>query len=229
MTEFILASKSPRRKILLRNLIDPFIVVNSEVEEQEIPGENPPELVKRLAKEKALQGAASLSSNSLPNALVIGADTIVVDGEDVLGKPLDQADAARILEQLKGKTHQVLSGIALYDLSSGEIQTRLVCTEVKMREYTEEEIQEYIASGDPLDKAGAYGIQDRDFNPAPQFYGCFANVMGLPLCHLAVLMKEMGIDTDHRVAERCQESIEYQCPVYNDILAGVKRNNPESN
>ena len=229
MTEFILASKSPRRKILLRNLIDSFFVVNSEVEEQEIPGENPPELVKRLAKEKALQGAASLSSNSLPNALVIGADTIVVDGEDVLGKPLDQADAARILEQLKGKTHQVLSGIALYDLSSGEIQTRLVCTEVKMREYTEEEIQEYIASGDPLDKAGAYGIQDRDFNPAPQFYGCFANVMGLPLCHLALLMKEMGLDTNHRVAERCQESIEYQCPVYNDILAGVKRNNPESN
>jgi len=229
MTEFILASKSPRRKILLRNLIDSFFVVNSEVEEQEIPGENPPELVKRLAKEKALQGAASLSSNSLPNALVIGADTIVVDGEDVLGKPLDQADAARILEQLKGKTHQVLSGIALYDLSSGEIQTRLVCTEVKMREYTEEEIQEYIASGDPLDKAGAYGIQDRDFNPAPQFYGCFANVMGLPLCHLALLMKEMGLDTNHRVAEGCQESIEYQCPVYNDILAGTKKNNPASN
>ena len=229
MTEFILASKSPRRKILLRNLIDSFFVVNSEVEEQEIPGENPPELVKRLAKEKALQGAASLSSNSLPNALVIGADTIVVDGEDVLGKPLDQADAARILEQLKGKTHQVLSGIALYDLSSGEIQTRLVCTEVKMREYTEEEIQEYIASGDPLDKAGAYGIQDRDFNPAPQFYGCFANVMGLPLCHLALLMKEMGLDTNHRVAERCQESIEYQCSVYNDILAGTKKNNPASN
>jgi len=229
MTEFILASKSPRRKILLRNLIDPFIVVNSEVEEQEIPGEKPPELVKRLAKEKALQGAANLSPNSLNNALVIGADTIVVDGEEVLGKPLDQADAARILEQLKGKTHQVLSGIALYDLSSGEIRTSLVCTEVEMREYTEDEIQEYIASGDPLDKAGAYGIQNRDFNPAPQFYGCFANVMGLPLCHLAVLMKEMGIDTDHRVAERCQESIEYQCPVYNDILARMKRNNPENN
>jgi len=229
MTEFILASKSPRRKTLLRNLIDPFIVVNSEVEEQEIPGEKPPELVKRLAKEKALQGGANISPNSLKNALVIGADTIVVDGEEVLGKPLDQADAARILEQLKGRTHQVLSGIALYDLSSGEIQARLVCTEVEMREYTEDEIQEYIASGDPLDKAGAYGIQNRDFNPAPKFYGCFANVMGLPLCHLAVLMNEMGLDPDHRVAERCQESIEYQCPVYDDILAGMKGHSAESN
>lgn len=229
MTEFILASKSPRRKTLLRNLIDSFIVVNTEVEEQEIPGESPPELVKRLAQEKAIQGGASLSPNSLKNALVIGADTIVVDGEEVLGKPLDQADAARILKKLKGKTHQVLSGIALYDLSSGDIQTRLVCTEVEMREYTEDEIKKYIASGDPLDKAGAYGIQNPDFNPAPQFYGCFANVMGLPLCHLAVLMKEMGIETDHRVAERCQESIEYQCPVYDDILAGMKGHSTESN
>ena len=229
MTEFILASKSPRRKTLLRNLIDPFIVVNSEVEEQEVPGEKPAELVIRLAKEKALQGGASLSPNSLKKALVIGADTIVIDGEEVLGKPVDEADAARILQQLKGKTHQVLSGIALYDLSSGEIRTRLICTEVEMREYTEDEIQEYIASGDPLDKAGAYGIQNRDFNPAPQFYGCFANVMGLPLCHLALLMKEMGIDADLQVAERCQESIEYQCPVYNDILAGMKGHSAESN
>ena len=229
MTEFILASKSPRRKILLRNLIDPFIVVNSDVDEREIPGENPDEFVVRLAKEKALKGGAGVLTNSLENAFVLGADTIVVDGTEILGKPQDQMDAARILEQLRDKTHQVLSGIALYNLSTREIQTRLVCTEVVMREYTDDEIRDYIASGDPMDKAGAYGIQNRDFNPAPQFYGCFANVMGLPLCHLAVLMKEMGIDTDHRVAERCQESIEYQCPVYNDILAGVKRNNPESN
>lgn len=229
MTEFILASKSPRRKILLRNLIDPFIVVNPEVEEREIPGEKPGDFVVRLAKEKALNGGASLLPNSLENPLVIGADTIVVDGKEILGKPLDQVDAARILEQLRGKAHQVLSGIALYNLSTGEIQTRLVCTEVEMREYTEDEIREYIASGDPLDKAGAYGIQNRDFNPAPEFYGCYANVMGLPLCHLAVLMKDMEIETDPRVAERCQDSIDYQCPVYTDILAGMKGHSTASN
>ena len=229
MTEFILASKSPRRKILLRNLIDPFIVVNSDVDEREIPGENPDEFVVRLAKEKALKGGAGVLTNSLENAFVLGADTIVVDGAEILGKPQGQMDAARILEQLRDKTHQVLSGIALYNLSSREIQTRLVCTEVVMREYTDDEIRDYIASGDPMDKAGAYGIQNRDFNPAPEFFGCFANVMGLPLCHLALLMKEMGIETDHRVADRCQDSIDYQCPIYADVLAGTKGHSTESN
>jgi septum formation protein len=229
MTEFILASKSPRRKTLLRNLIDPFIVVNSDVDERENPGEKPDEFVMRLAKEKALKGGAGVLTNSFENGFVVGADTIVVDGTEILGKPQDQMDAARILEQLRGKTHKVLSGIALYNLSTGEIQTRLVCTEVVMREYTDDEIQDYIASGDPLDKAGAYGIQNRDFNPAPEFYGCFANVMGLPLCHLAVLMKEMGIETDHRVADRCQDSIDYQCPIYADVLAGMKGHSTESN
>ncbi len=229
MTEFILASKSPRRKILLRNLIDPFIVVNSDVDEREIPGENPDEFVVRLAKEKALKGGAGVLTNSLENAFVLGADTIVVDGTEILGKPQGQMDAARILEQLRDKTHQVLSGIALYNLSSREIQTRLVCTEVVMREYTDDEIRDYIASGDPMDKAGAYGIQNHDFNPAPEFFGCFANVMGLPLCHLALLMKEMGIETDHRVADRCQDSIDYQCPIYADVLAGTKGHSTESN
>jgi len=229
MTEFILASKSPRRKTLLRNLIDPFIVVNSDVDEREIPGENPDEFVVRLAKEKALKGGAGVLTNSLENAFVLGADTIVVDGTEILGKPQDQMDAARILEQLRDKTHRVLSGIALYNLSTREIQTRLVCTEVVMREYTDDEIRDYIASGDPMDKAGAYGIQNRDFNPAPEFLGCFANVMGLPLCHLTLLMKEMGIETNHRVADRCQDSIDYQCPIYADVLAGTKGHSTESN
>jgi septum formation protein len=218
MTEFILVSKSPRRKSLLRNLIDTFLVVNSDVEEQVLPDEKPDEFVIRLAREKALKGGEDVLHNSLQNAFVIGADTIVVDGDEILGKPLDGQDAARILEQLRGRTHQVLSGIALYNLSSGDVQSRLVCTEVKMREYTEDEVHNYIASGDPLDKAGAYGIQNRDFNPAPELTGCFANVMGLPLCHLAVLMNDMGIEADSKVAERCQEGIDYQCPVFADIL-----------
>jgi len=218
MTEFILASKSPRRKSLLRNLIESFLVVNSDVDEQVSPGETPGEFVIRLAREKALKGGEDLIRNSFQNAFVIGADTIVVDGKEILGKPQDEKDAVRILAQLRGRTHQVLSGIALYNILSGEVQARLVCTEVAMREYTEDEVRDYIASGDPMDKAGAYGIQNRDFNPAPELAGCYANVMGLPLCHLAVLMKDMGIETDSRIAERCQDSIDYQCPVYADIL-----------
>ncbi len=228
MTEFILASKSPRRKMLLRNLIDPFIVVNSEIVERKIPGESPDEFVLRLAKEKALKGGAEISGSLLENAIVIGADTIVIDGEEILGKPLNEADAVRVLNQLKGKTHQVLSGIALYNLSTDQVQTRLVCSEVEMREYTEDEIRAYVASDDPLDKAGSYGIQNRDFNPTPEFNGCQANVMGLPLCHLAVLMSKMGIEGDQQVAERCQKSIDYQCPVYDEILAEMNGYSTES-
>jgi len=228
MTEFILASKSPRRKTLLRNLIDPFFVVNSEVDERGIPGEKPDDFVLRLAREKAFTGGKGVLAKSPDNTFVVGADTIVVDGTEILGKPLDEMDAARILKQLRGKTHKVLSSIALYNLSTGDIQTRLVCTEVVMREYTDDEIQDYITSGDPMDKAGAYGIQNSDFNPARELFGCFANVMGLPLCHLAVLMKEVGIETDHTVANRCQESINYQCPIYSDVLAGKKGHSTES-
>jgi len=228
MTEFILASKSPRRKTLLQNLIDPFFVVNSEVDERGIPGEKPDDFVLRLAREKAFTGGKGVLAKSPDNTFVVGADTIVVDGTEILGKPLDEMDAARILKQLRGKTHKVLSSIALYNLSTGDIQTRLVCTEVVMREYTDDEIQDYITSGDPMDKAGAYGIQNSDFNPARELFGCFANVMGLPLCHLAVLMKEVGIETDHTVANRCQESINYQCPIYSDVLAGKKGHSTES-
>jgi MAF protein len=214
--------------MLLRNLIDPFIVIQPEVDELEIVGERPDDYVIRLAKEKALRGRAGLLPGSLNNTFVIGADTIVVDGEEILGKPRDPADAVRILGQLGGKNHQVLSGIAVFNLALEDVRTRLVCTEVEMREYTEDEIQAYVASGDPLDKAGAYGIQNRDFNPAPKFRGCYANVMGLPLCHLAVLLKEMGIESNPKVAERCQASIEYKCPVYAEILGGLVGHRTES-
>ncbi len=222
----ILASGSPRRRELLAQAGFEFKVEVSNADENVIE-ESPEQMVEELAARKA-EAVVRLHNKAEDNCLVIGADTIVVDGTEILGKPLDQMDAARILEQLRGNTHKVLSGIALYNLTTGDIQTRLVCTEVKMREYTEDEIQEYIASGDPLDKAGAYGIQNRAFNPAPEFSGCFANVMGLPLCHLAVLMKDVGIDLDHQVAERCQNSIKYKCPVYAEILAGMKDNSTES-
>lgn len=218
MAEFILASKSPRRKMLLRNLIDHFVVINPEVLEQENPGETPTAFVRRLAKEKALEAGTAIAQSSLGDVVIIAADTIVVDKDEILGKPRDQQDAHRILNQLNGKTHQVLSGIALYQPAEKNIQTKVVCTDVLMREYTENEIQKYINSGDPMDKAGAYAIQNRDFNPAPAFRDCYANVMGLPLCHLAVLMKEMGYKGDEMVAESCQESIHYQCPVYAGIL-----------
>lgn len=228
MTEFILASKSPRRKILLRNLLDSFIVINPEVDEIELPDENPADFVVRLAREKALEAGKLLSASSIEDILIIAADTIVVEEGKILGKPKNQADANKILNQLKGKTHQVLSGLVLYHPIKNKILARMVQTDVAMREYTDSEIKVYINSGDPMDKAGAYGIQDKPFNPAPAFNQCYANVMGLPLCHLSLLMKEMGYEGNAQVADRCQESIQYQCPVYLSILTETIGHKPES-
>ncbi len=221
MTEFILASKSPRRQMLLRNLINHFIVMDTDIDETVQPGEDPADFVLRLASEKAFAAGKKLEESTLQDVVVIAADTIVVDKEKVLGKPIDAADAKNILDQLKNRTHQVLSGIAVYQLETGKIRSSMVLTEVSMRNYTETEVQEYVNSGDPFDKAGAYAIQSDSFNPAPDFEGCFANVMGLPLCHLSLLLKKENLEIDSRVADRCQESIHYLCPVYSQILTGA--------
>ena len=220
MTEFILASKSPRRQMLLRNLINHFIVMETDIDEAIQSGEDPSDFVLRLASEKAFAAGKKLEESTLQDVIVIAADTIVVDREKTLGKPIDEADAIDILDRLKNRTHQVLSGIAVYQLETGQIRSRMVLTDVRMRNYTETEVQEYVNSGDPFDKAGAYAIQNDSFNPAPDFEGCFANVMGLPLCHLSLLMREANLEIDSRVADRCQESIHYQCPVYSQILTG---------
>lgn len=206
--------------MLLRNLINHFIVMETDIDETIQPGEDPADFVLRLASEKAFAAGKKLEESTLKDVVVIAADTIVVDKEKVLGKPIDAADAINILDQLKNRTHQVLSGIAVYQLETGKIRSSMVLTEVRMRNYTETEIQEYVNSGDPFDKAGAYAIQNDSFNPAPDFEGCFANVMGFPLCHLSLLMRKENLETDLRVADRCQESIHYQCPVYSQILIG---------
>ncbi len=206
--------------MLLRNLINNFIVMETDINETIHPGEDPSDFVLRLALEKAFAAGKKLDESTLQDVIVIAADTIVVDRGKMLGKPIDAADAKNILERLKNRTHQVLSGIAVYQLETGQIRSGMVLTEVRMRNYSETEVQEYINSGDSFDKAGAYAIQNDSFNPAPDFEGCFANVMGLPLCHLSLLLREANLEIYSRVAERCQESIHYQCPVYSQILTG---------
>ncbi len=228
MADYILASQSPRRKALLRNLIDAFLVINPEIVEDQEPGEDPVDYVLRVAREKALAAGDQLESGSDREGVILAADTIVLDGDKILGKPRDEAEAARILEKLRGRTHKVYSGIAAYDRSSGEIKTSSVCSDVTMREYTEKEIQEYVASGDSLDKAGAYAIQNPSFNPAPDFQDCYANVMGLPLCHLSLLLQEMGRSGYEDVAARCQDSLGYRCPVFAGILARTEEQKSET-
>lgn len=221
MKEYILASRSPRRKDLLRNLIDSFLIISPDIREARERGESPEDYVVRISELKAQAVWRMVKSPEGSDWVIIAADTIVVDDDRILGKPVDEIQAVQMLTELRGRIHEVCSGLAVYDIARDEIRNTIVTSNVLMREYTDEEIRVYVSSGDPMDKAGAYAIQNHQFDPAPDFSECFANVMGLPICHLASLLHEMGYPVDSLVAERCQKSIGYQCPVYSSILAGV--------
>ena len=125
-----------------------------------------------------------------------------------------------MLERLRGHTHQVYTGIALLRASDNQSLVDLSVTDVPMREYSDEEIAAYVQSGDPLDKAGAYAIQHPDFHPVENLRGCFASVMGLPLCRLTYLLRQFNVSTTEAVGIRCQAEIQYDCPVASAILRG---------
>lgn len=213
---FVLASQSPRRRELLALTGAHFEALSTDIDENRRPGELPAEYVQRLSREKARAAADVLTGP----ARVLAADTIVVDGDDVLEKPADAAQATAMLRRLRGRTHHVLTAISLLDIENGEIHTRLADSPVPMRDYTDAEIAAYVASGDPFDKAGAYGIQNPGFHPAAGFADCFANVMGLPLCHLTRLLHTLGDDPPADVPSACQAHLGYDCPVTAAILAG---------
>jgi septum formation protein len=187
----ILASASPRRKELLRLLGLPFAVVPSEYEER-LPSSHPdpPALAVRLATEKALQVA-----RAQPHALVLGADTVVALGTQVYGKPADAADAARILGELSGKTHQVVTGVALVTAGPGtpEVRSFFSMTHVTFRELDLVEIAAYVGTQEPMDKAGAYAIQGCGALLIEGIHGDYPNVVGLPLAPLAAQLRSMGL------------------------------------
>lgn len=213
----LLASNSPRRRQLLALGGWTFDVQASNSDESQLPGEAPADYVRRLAEQKA----RAVAERAHPEQLVVGSDTsVVIDGE-ILGKPVDASDAHRMLRQLRGRTHQVYTGITVLRPRDGKLLTDVCITNVPMRNYTDEEIAAYVASGDPLDKAGAYGIQSPHFQPVARMDGCYASVMGLPLCHLTVLLQQMQVAPLADVAGNCQATLAYQCPVFGSILAGV--------
>jgi MAF protein len=187
----ILASRSPRRRELLAHLGVPFRVVVTPVEEDAAPASSgqPEELAEALALAKAEAVAAQERQG-----IVIAADTIVVDGETILGKPGDDSEAAATLRRLKGKTHRVITGLAVADPGSGQRVASHVVTTVRMRPYSDAEIAAYVARGEPLDKAGAYAIQDERFHPVASYDGCYCNVVGLPLKALVILLRQAGLD-----------------------------------
>lgn len=184
--DLLLASRSPRRAELLRTLGVVFAVVDVEVDETPSTGESPSAYVERLARAKAEAGRAA-SDDVLP---VLAADTTVVCDQEILGKPADAADAARMLRRLSGRWHSVFTGVAL---AGTGLTTVVVETRVCFRELTEAEITAYCASGEPADKAGAYGIQGLGGALVARIEGGWSNVVGLPLAETLTLLSREGI------------------------------------
>ena len=213
----ILASNSPRRQQLLTLGGWRFGVSVTDIDESQLPAETPAEYVLRLAKMKAHKSAEYAQKENV----VIAADTTVVDRDEILGKPLDEGDAVRMLKRLRGHTHQVYTGLALLRVRDGYALSDLSVTDVPMRDYSDEEINAYVRTGDPLDKAGAYAIQHADFHPVENLEGCFASVMGLPLCRLTHLLKQFDVNPETDVGVRCQVELQYDCPISNAILRGA--------
>jgi septum formation protein len=210
----VLASNSPRRRQLLSLAGWKFTVSAADVDESVASNESPSEYVLRLAETKA----RAIPANA--EQIVLAADTTVVNGSEILGKPKDGSDATAMLKRLRGRTHQVYTGIALFRPRDGLLLKDLCVTDVPMRGYSDEEIDAYVKTGDPLDKAGAYAIQHPEFKPVAQMDGCFASVMGLPVCHVIRLMRTMGLQPDTAFFLGCETLLEYRCPVSSAILSG---------
>lgn len=173
---FILASSSPRRRELLASLGIPFTIHKPSVNEDQRPGEAPLDYVRRLSAEKA--GAVYRQVDT--PAVILAADTVVICDNAILGKPANPDEARAMLRTLRGRDHQVCTSITLIAPGHSPV-TQLTCTNVRMRDYTDDEIDAYIASGDPFDKAGGYAIQHPVFAPAASIDGSYTNVVGLPL------------------------------------------------
>ena len=178
----ILASASPRRAELLRNAGIPFMVDAAHVPEQPLAGELPVDYARRLARDKALAVFARHQSEA-----VVAADTVVVVDEHLLEKPADANDAARMLRLLAGRSHQVITGVCV--VAPGFERTEAEITQVAFSELSDEEIAEYVRSGEPMDKAGAYGIQGIASRWVTRVEGCYFNVVGLPVARVYRLLR----------------------------------------
>ncbi len=192
----VLASASPRRQELLRSAGIAFEVQAADIDEAPLAGEAPRECAERLAREKALAVWRTRQQD-----LALGADTIVLVDEKILGKPCDAADAARMLRMLSGRVHQVITGVCVVGTvsgfefpvssqSEGSLTTASETTLVTMSEISDEEIREYVATGEPMDKAGAYAIQGRAARWIPRIEGDYSNVVGLPVALVYGMLRE---------------------------------------
>ncbi|ADM71470.1 Septum formation protein Maf [Paenibacillus polymyxa E681] len=189
----ILASTSPRRKELLAFLRLPFEVVPSHADESTPESWTPQQIVETLAARKA-EAVVNTATQPKEAGLVIGSDTIVVLDGSVLGKPADHADAVRMLTALQGRTHRVYTGVACIHTGTGEMLVRHRQTEVTMKPLSQEQIVAYVNTGEPSDKAGAYGIQGMGATLVESIQGCYFNVVGLPLSLLSDMLSDFGVN-----------------------------------
>jgi len=187
--KIILASASPRRKELLELIGLEFEVIPSQVEEDI---ENKPfstELIENLAAEKAGDVAKKIANP----AIVIGSDTVVIINKKILGKPKDKKDAFNMLKTLSGNTHKVVSAIAVIDTETGKTLKDSVISDVTFKKLSDEEINAYIETGEPMDKAGAYAIQGLGIMFVKSINGCYSNIVGISVFKLAEMLKEFGV------------------------------------
>jgi septum formation protein len=199
--KLILASESPRRRELLRRCGIDCEVMPVAVDEEIRPGEDPRAAALRLAVEKARAAAPRQVGRA---AWILAADTIVADGAQPMGKPRDLRQAEEFLLRLRAREHRVITGVCLLRLPSGEESAETAVTAVRMRDFSAAELADYLASGDPLDKAGAYAIQHPAFHPVESIAGCYTNVVGLPLCRVYELLERAGDGPDRPLPEACR-------------------------
>jgi MAF protein len=215
---FILASASPRRKELLELTGLEFEIRPVTVDETSDIKGSPFKLAQQIAYEKASEAVKSVPEN----CLVLTADTVVINNNDILGKPETEQDAVDMLMHLRDGRHDVITSLVLVDRHARRQIHESCTTNVPMRAYTDPEIENYVASGSPMDKAGAYGIQDDDpgLVEVGDLSGCFANVMGLPICHFTRAMQALDRKVSADVPANCRQFTGYDCPVYEAILMG---------
>jgi len=214
--QILLASASPRRQQMLAWTGWTFEVQPANIDESLLPGEDPSAYVTRLAEGKA----RAVEPYGVIAQVVLAADTTVADAHGLLGKPADAREAVEMLLRLRGRSHQVFTALTVSLPGKRRRVSDLCVSQVPMRAYSDAEIEAYVASGDPLDKAGAYAIQHAGFHPVKNFRGCFASVMGLPLCHLTRSMAKLGLTAPADIPAVCQQNLRYDCPISQKVLNG---------
>lgn len=217
MTRFILASQSPRRRKLLSLCGYPFQVMAANVDETAVNIADPSENTINTARLKAGAIANNLIDPGEDHTIIIAADTIITLQDQMLGKPVDAAEAHSMLRVLRNREHRVYTGLFLIDLITGQELTAVHAAKVHMRPYTDSEIERYVASGDPLDKAGAYAIQHPQFQPVDNLDGCYLGVMGLSVCQLLQQLNKLEVPLLADMQAVKQAHNHYPCPLLDEL------------